>query len=266
MCELLAVCSAQATTLDLEWAEFSSHGSQDSGNPDGWGVGYYRGLDVALFREPQPGADSACANLLDRCAPPSPIAIAHVRRAVRGAAVLANCQPFARLLAGRVHLFAHNGNVADFHEMDAKIPAWLSCLGDTDSERLFALLLTSLAPVWSRPAEPTVEARLEVVSEFATRMRERGAVNFLYSDGELVFAHGHRRTLPGDEISTDPGLYLLERGVDCPEPLDAPLAGLRQSGRCTRQALVATVPLNDQGWTPLAPGQVVCLRNGARIA
>ncbi len=266
MCELLGVSSDRPTRLEIEWAEFAGHGSPAGGSPDGWGVGYYRGLDVATFREPRPAAESACSDLLSKCAPLSPIAISHVRRAVRGAAVLANCQPFARPLAGRMHMFAHNGYVAELVETDAGIPPWLAPVGDTDSERLFGLLLAELAPVWSQPAPPTIDARLEVVHDFAGRMREKGAVNFLYSDGELLFAHGHRRTLPGDEISTDPGLYLLERGGDCEESLDVPVAGLRESGDCMSQVLVATVPLNEQSWTPLTHGQLVCLRGGIRVA
>ena len=266
MCELLGVSSDQPLQLDFEWDEFSRHGSLGGGNPDGWGVGYYRGRDVAIFREPRPAADSDCSEFLGTCAPASAIVVAHVRRAALGRPILANCQPFARTLAGRVHLFAHNGYVPEIVAADAGLPAWLDPVGDTDSELLFGQLLVRLAAVWSQPALPTIEARFEVVREFAAEKRQQGAMNFLYSDGELLFAHGHRRTVPGDAISTDPGLYVLERGADCREPVDDPVVGLRRSGTCTKQALVATVPLNEQSWTPLAPGQLVCLRAGVRVA
>jgi len=266
MCELLAVSSDRPTRLDLEWDEFSEHGSSAHGNPDGWGVGYYRGHDVACYRQPLPAAESDCFDLLGRCAPQSCIAIAHVRRAVRGAAILANCQPFAKPLGGRMHLFAHNGYVADAGDLVSGIAPSLVPVGETDSEALFGALLSELVHVWSSPAQPTIAARFRIVRDFAARMRERGALNFVYGDGELVFAHGHRRTLPGDEISRDPGLYILERGAGCQEPIDHPVMGLRDSGECARQALVATVPLNDQAWRPLGPGELICLDKGRRVA
>ena len=266
MCELLGISSDEPTRLALEWDEFSAHGSPAAGNPDGWGVGYYQGADVATYREPLPAADSPCSDLLGLCAPPSTTAIAHVRRAVAGAAVLANCQPFAKPLFGHMHLFAHNGFVAGTDDMMAGLAPSLLPIGDTDSERLFALLLSKLEIVWSRGPRPTIRERCDVVSEFASQMREAGALNFLYCDGELLFAHGHRRTIPGDDISTDPGLYLLERGEDCREAMDVPLAGLRQAGRCSRQTLVATTPLNDQLWAPLGYGELICLRDGGRVA
>jgi len=266
MCELLGVSSDQPEQLDFEWAEFARHGSTDGGNPDGWGAGHYRGRDVAIFREPRPAAESHCTQSLGSCAPPSSIIISHVRRAVLGDLVLANCQPFARTMAGRVHLFAHNGYVADLPEENPAVPTWLSPVGDTDSERLFGILLTQLASAWPSATPPDLETRFEIVEDFARRMREKGALNFIYSDGELLFAHGHRRTVPGDAISTDPGLWFLERGGDCAEPLDTPIAGLQQLGTCTRQVLVATVPLNAQKWTPLGAGELICLRGGSRVA
>jgi glutamine amidotransferase len=265
MCELLGICSDQPMALDFEWDEFARHGSPGGGNPDGWGAGYYRGLDVATFREPRAAVDSDCAKFLGQCAPPSSLVISHVRRAVRGASVLANCQPFARPMASRMHLFAHNGYVANPMAPPGP-PSWLAPIGDTDSELLFSLLLARLEPVWSQADPPSVKARLDVVRDFAALMREQGAVNFIYSDGELLFAHGHRRTLPGDAVSTDPGLYLLERGGGCPEPFDTPVVGLRTSGTCQSQALVATVPLNTQKWTPLGSGELICLREGTRVA
>ena len=98
-------------------------GSQQGGNPDGWGVAYYEGVDVLLLREPAPAAESPMVQFLDRHAPRSELIISHVRRATYGDRKLANTQPFQRVLGGRTHVFAHNGFVPP-----ARMPATSSWL------------------------------------------------------------------------------------------------------------------------------------------
>ena len=102
------------------------------------------------------------------------------------------------MLGGHTHIFAHNGFVPP-----SWIPnpsSWLLPQGDTDSEQLFCHLLSYLEPLWSRDGNPAFEKRFDVVKRFAQEIIERGASNFLYSDGISLFAHGHRQTLPGDAV------------------------------------------------------------------
>lgn len=51
---------------------------------------------------------------------------------------------------------------------------------------------------------PPLEARRAVVEAFAAEMRPLGISNFRYSDGELVFGHGHRRTQADGTVATGP--------------------------------------------------------------
>jgi predicted glutamine amidotransferase len=52
-----------------------------------------------------------------------------------------NCQPFVRELGGRVHVFAHNGDL-DIGALRAKLPlGGFRPVGDTDSEYAFCALL-----------------------------------------------------------------------------------------------------------------------------
>jgi glutamine amidotransferase len=191
--------------------------------------------------------------------------ISHIRRANRGGLELANTQPFARHMGGRAHVFAHNGFVADPPPLPPQVRTWLEPVGDTDSERIFCLLLAALEPVWRAGGVPPLEDRLEVVATFAEEMRARGAANFLYCDGETLFAHAHRKTLPGDAISDEPGLHLLERQAGCEEDTAVPLEGVRGEGECECQVLVASVPLNQQAWSPLASGELACFEGGRRV-
>jgi hypothetical protein len=94
-------------------------------------------------------------------------------------------------------------------------------------------------------------------------MRERGALNFLYCDGETLFAHGHRHAVPGESVSSDPGLYVLER--DAGDSAGNGCFGFSCDAVEGYQAIVATVPLDDQNWTPLAQGELTCFELGRRI-
>ena len=263
MCELLGVCVEHPVRLRLGWEKFALHGSRRGGNPDGWGVAYFAHRDVLVLREPGPAATSPMVTFLARHAPPSKQIISHVRNATTGARSLENTQPFVRRLAGRAHVFAHNGHVPGM-EIPGDRP-YLQPLGETDSERLFALLLADLEELWRQRTPPLAE-RLAVVARFASRLREHGALNFLYCDGETLFAHGHRHTIPGEAISSEPGLYVLEHDAGDGGAVELPCTGLACDGGKGLQAVIATVPLDDQCWTPLAEGEIACFEQGRRVA
>lgn len=238
-------------------------GSQREGNPDGWGVAYFEGADVMLLREPAPAAESPMVKFLNSHAPRSDLIISHIRRATQGDRNLANTQPFQRVLGGQTHIFAHNGFVPPFKLSNSS--SWLLPKGDTDSELLFCHLLGYLEPLWSRGDIPTFEKRYEVVKRFAREILECGAANFLYSDGVNLFAHGHRRTIPGDAVSDEPGLYLNLSQSEKRSDMAIPCRGLRTEGSCSYQALVTSLPLNDHKWVPLKAGEIVCFEHGQRI-
>ena len=263
MCQLLGLSSSDPIRLTFSWESFVLRGSQEGGNPDGWGVAYFSGADVMLLREPAPAEKSPMVQFLSSHAPRSDLIISHVRRATYGERKLANTQPFQRVLGGHTHIFAHNGFVPPF-KMSNK-SSWLLPQGNTDSEQLFCRLLGYLEPLWSERRIPSFESRLDVVERFAQEILERGASNFLYSDGINLFAHGHRQTLPGDAVSNEPGLYVnlykSKKGSD----MVIPCQGLRTKDGCSYQALVATLPLNDDKWVPLKAGEIACFEHGRRI-
>ncbi len=263
MCQLLGLSSSEPIRLTFSWESFALRGSAEGGNPDGWGVAYFDGADVMLLREPAPAAESPMVQFLGRHAPRSDLIISHVRRATYGDRKLANTQPFQRVLGGHTHVFAHNGFVPPFKMPNTS--SWLLPQGDTDSEHLFCHLLGYLESLWSGEGIPAFEKRYAVVKRFAEEILQRGASNFLYSDGVNLFAHGHRQTLPGDAVSDEPGLYVNLHKSESGSDMAIPCRGLRAEGRCSYQALVATLPLNDHEWVPLKPGEVACFEHGQRI-
>ncbi|MBK9037216.1 MAG: class II glutamine amidotransferase [Myxococcales bacterium] len=266
MCELLAMSSRVPATVRLSLGELARHGGLTGPHKDGWGVGFYDGTDARVFKDVTAASDSPWVEFLQRQPLASSIVLAHVRRLTQGTRTLASCQPFARELGGRTHLFAHNGDL-DRARLPAVARAGARPLGDTDSEHAFCVLLDRLREPWLGDEPPTVEQRIAIVGEFAATLRPLGPANFLYSDGELLFAHGHIRTRPGGGFGP-PGLHVLTRvcAVE-PSPIEAP--GLAITGAHAgeqRVVLVASVPLSTEGWAPLAEGELLVARAGAIVA
>ena len=110
MCELLGISSRRPTRLTFSLAALAKHSMPGHSNRDGWGAGFYQGNEVALFREPEAASDSPLVRLLETHGPCTSLAVSHIRHATLGEVELANTQPFVRELAGRTHLFAHNGH------------------------------------------------------------------------------------------------------------------------------------------------------------
>jgi glutamine amidotransferase len=263
MCQLLGLSSSDPIRLTFSWESFVMRSSQQRGNPDGWGVAYFEGADAMVLREPSPASKSPMVKFLTSHAPRSKLIISHVRRATHGEVNLANTHPFQRVLGGHTHVFAHNGFVPPFNLSNSS--SWLLPKGNTDSERLFCQLLGYLEPLWSSGGIPSFEKRFDLVQRFAQEIVELGASNFIYSDGVTLFAHGHRRTVSGDDVSDEPGLYVNLYQSKAGSDSVIPCQGLRTEGSCSNQALVSTVPLSDHQWTPLKAGEIACFENGQRI-
>lgn len=243
--------SARApTSLSSSLGELSRHGGETGPHRDGWGVAYMRDGDAFLVREPDAAAGSELLAFLRRSDSQSALVMAHIRRATQGARLLRNTQPFERELGGHVHLFAHNGMLPGIER--SRLRARRSRpIGDTDSEHAFCALLDRLRPLWRR-GTPGLPDRFQEVTRFAAELRRLGPANFLYSDGDVIFAHGHRRRGDDGEIKP-PGLHVLCR--QCVE----------RTAVAQQVALVASVPLTTEAWRPLSEGEVIVLREGRVI-
>lgn len=266
MCELLGLSSNQPATMSLSIGTLASHGSAAGTLRDGWGIAYCEGPDVRLIKDSEPAGDSEWVRFIRDHALRSNIVIAHVRTATMGDRAYRNTQPFVRELAGRMHLFAHNGwlpHIFDRGEFDS---TQFNPVGDTDSEKAFCGLLEQMKRVWLEARTiPPLEERLSVVAAFAMDLRSMGPANFLYSDGDTLFAHGHRRMQAATSRVEPPGLVYLQRV--CPHAEHpATVGGLSIQSPDQSVALVASVPLNDEPWTPLGDGEVIAMREGEVVA
>ena len=177
--------------------------------------------------------------------------ISHIRRATQGEVSLRNTQPFVRELGGRMHVFAHNGRLPGIEQQLGRALRRFRPIGSTNSEVAFCTLMDRLSDLWSTPTPPSPAERLTIVGALAAEMREFGPANFLYCDGDLLFAHGHRRTQPDGTIAP-PGLTMLTRSCSVdPDALAAAGVGL---GAAQLITLFASVPLTNEAWQPLTEG------------
>lgn len=262
MCELLAMSSRHATRLTFSLEALSSHSAAPGVSRDGWGVAYYQDHDVALFREPSAASDSPLVRYLEHQGPQTTLAISHIRHATQGVVSLANTQPFVRELSGATHTFAHNGDLAGIERSGLLLSDRYAPVGRTDSEFAFCALLDRLHQLCGRSrSRPCIEERLDVVAAFAAELRVLGPANFLYADGDTLFAHGHRRLQPSTGCITPPGLHVLSQ--HCAEAQTGVYGeGVSVAGGFQQVGLVASFPLSAEGWRPLAEGEVLAISAG----
>jgi glutamine amidotransferase len=262
VCELFAISSEKPVNLRFSLNRLALRGGHEGKNCDGWGVAVYEGVDVYLAREPHPASESALIRCMEQALPSSQLVISHLRQATYGARSLCNTQPFVRVVGGCKQVFAHNGDIPDINRLDGPGGRWRP-VGETDSEQAFSLLLREMAGIWEADDPPPLADRLAIVEEFARLIQPLGPANFLYSDGEYLFVHGHERT-QADGVMRPPGLHLLRRDdAGCGE-----FVGDGVTAKCPggNAILIASVPLTDGPWEPLAGGELLVLEKGRVIS
>ncbi len=269
MCELFAMSSRLPAGIDLCLEEFARHGGLTGPHEDGWGLANYANDGaVRLYKEAEPASDSEWVEFIETHRVRSTIVLSHIRRATQGGRSLMNTQPFRRELGGSCHVFAHNGDLPDIHRNPVFPLGFHQPIGETDSEHAFCSLLHRLEALWfGSPGLPGLEDRFDIVVDFARSLDRLGMANFIYSDGDAVFVHGNRRREKVSDPPRPPGLCLLDRAEGA-SPTGLYTSGLRISAGQDRgeMVLIASVPLTDENWRPLAEGELVVLRRGSVVA
>jgi predicted glutamine amidotransferase len=264
MCELFAMSSRQPATVNFSLEEFALHGGLSGPHKDGWGIAYLQQRDAWVIKEAAPASSSSLVRFIESHHLASTLVISHIRQATRGPVCFENTQPFRRELAGRAQIFAHNGDLPDIRSCGELRLGRRRPMGTTDSEYAFCALLNALEGLWLDTAGvPEIGDRLAIVSRFASSLRALGPANFLYWDGDALFAHGHERRPAGGGLRP-PGLHTLSR--TCPfEPSAPRIEGLRVIPGSGEQEvfLAASVPLTDEDWQPLGGGEIAVVWQGS---
>lgn len=271
MCRLVGVVASEITEFGLVLKEAPrSLAILSAKHPDGWGIaahGHPDAVPPPSDRSPHDGGwrvhkgtDPAgeCKRFTEIAARSAgTVLIAHVRQKTVGPTSIANTHPFVQ--SGWV--FAHNGTLVDHASLRARTSSerLAQIRGDTDSEALFAYLLTKLDEAGLTRLGASAAAREEATRVIALATRElrdakAGAFNFLLSDGTSCFVHRFGRTL-----------FLLERTPhDRPSSRDAsePAPGSRPWTQRRHAVLVASERLTEEAWSEVPEGTLLRIDRG----
>ncbi len=268
MCELFALSGFCPANVRFFFPRFAARGGELGPHVDGWGIAFYEGTAALLIKEPAPASNSEIARFMASQTIFSTTVISHIRKATGNTAVaLRNTQPFVRELAGREHVFAHNGDIRAVLSSEEFPLKNFHPVGETDSEYAFCYLLDQLYPLWQGHV-PSVKERARLILEVAQRLAALGPFNFLYSDGEYLYCFGHRRLQDGKPPPKPPGLHWLSGVCKGPAELDGHGIHIVSSRIEPEQTvvLVASVPLTDEPWQPVEEGSLLVLRNGVLVS
>lgn len=250
MCQLLGLNCATPTDARFSFTGFSQRGGKTDHHADGWGIAFFEGKGLRLFVDHHSAADSPMADFLRHYPLKSTNIIAHVRKATVGKICLENAHPFTRELWGRHWVFAHNGDLKDYHP---RLHSHFLPVGNTDSERAFCWLLQELAK--SHAGVPSVEELTLTLKELVPQVRQFGTFNFLLSNGEALWAH----------CSTN--LHYLIRQHPFSEARlkdqdwTVNFAELNHPG--DRAAVIVTTPLtSNETWLPFQPNELKVFVDG----
>jgi glutamine amidotransferase len=244
--------------------EFATNGSKLRRNRDGWGIAFARDREVALVKEPLPASDSAWVAFIAEQPIKTSVAIAHIRYATQGRHTMENTHPFRRVLGRRVHLFAHNGTVPGVERIVDESALHFLPIGETDSELIFCCLLSRLEHYYDRDRTPSLDIRFDIFSGICDDIKKLGPSNVLYYDGEVLFAHAHRRIHEeaGEQVGPRPPGLHIKRCWTCACCNEITCPGLKVELPDPHSVLLASVALDDEGWEALPEGAIVALKDG----
>ncbi len=187
MCRMLGIVAANAVTpRELLRDAPRSLRALSEVHKDGWGVALRTHDDWIVHRSTACAAHCAeYGGLVDKVE--TQLLIAHVRQRTVGEISIANTHPFRR---GQF-VFAHNGTVRDVLCLVSRSSgARLAEIeGATDSERLFAFVLTHVDEAGD------VERGAIAATRALHALGDVGSASFLFSGGKRLFAHRLGRTL-----------------------------------------------------------------------
>ncbi len=250
MCQLLGMNCNTPTDVMFSFTGFAERGGRTDHHADGWGIAFFEGLGLRHFVDHAPAFDSPVAELIRRYPIKSRNVIAHIRKATQGNISLENCHPFVRELWGRYWVFAHNGDLKDFHP---RLHGSFKPVGTTDSERAFCWIMQELAK--SHAGVPSVDELTLTLRELTPQISRHGTFNFMLSNGQALWAHASTHLH-----------YVLRKHPFAHASLsdeDLSIDFARNTTPTDRVAVVVTAPLTtDEEWTAFQPGELKVFVDG----
>ena len=178
MCRVLGCVAREPVSIRHELLEADNPFIRQSENHDsGWGIAaHLRAEGEAPELHRLPNAAHADSGFTPATELRGRIFNAHVRRSTIGGLTLENTHPFT---LGN-YSFSHNGTVLRYPRL--LVPGTRTPDGDTDSEAMFCRLMRDFDP-----AAPV--GSLRALAEACIDSGPFSALNFLFSDGERLYAY-----------------------------------------------------------------------------
>jgi glutamine amidotransferase len=256
MCRLLGIVSSESTEFKLVLMDAPRSLAALSGDhPDGWGLAIHAvdagGSGWTLHRGVSRASEDANFHRI-AVGSRGEMLVAHIRQRTVGPVSLENTHPFHR---GR-WIFAHNGTLKELdyvraHTSSARLA---ELRGQTDSELLFAFLLTRLDAVGAGEGERVTDEVDHALRSAVRELRAQtsiGAYNFLLANGSTMFAHRFGRTLHLLELSPEDAVRSERKSRETGTRVSTPWSGQR------RAIFVASERLTDEAWQEVATGMLL---------
>ncbi len=250
MCQLLGMNANTATDVMFSFTGLAARADE---HRDGFGIAFFEDRGLRLFVDHHGARRSPVAELVKNYPIRSDNVIAHIRKATQGRVALENTHPFMRELWGRYWVFAHNGNLVDFHP---RLHGAFRPVGDTDSERAFCWLMQELAK--AHAAVPSVEELSCTLRELLPVLARHGTFNMLLSNGQALWAHAstHLFSLVREHPFGAAQLADEDLSVDFSQHTTA----------ADRVVMVATQALTQgEAWRAFASGELRVFQDGREL-
>ncbi|MDP8099689.1 class II glutamine amidotransferase [Pasteurella atlantica] len=252
MCQLLGMNCNSPTDISFSFEGFRLRAGITDKHSDGFGIAFFEGKGVRVFRDNQPAAFSPLGDVVKNYRIKSFNVIAHIRQATEGAVNIENTHPFIREIWGENWVFAHNGTVEN---LEVCVNNHYQPIGTTDSERAFCCMVAALKKRF--PNKPSEMEIFNAVVEISEKIAEKGVFNFILSNGEWMIArcatklHYVTRKYPfckvfrEDNVVIDFSQYTTEKD---------------------KVTVITTQPLTkNENWTEMKNGGYVFFKDGDKL-
>lgn len=265
MCQLLGMNCNVPTDINFSFDGFSKRAGLTGDHCDGFGIAFFKGKSINIFRDNLPAHISPIAQAVTHFHIKSCNVIAHIRKATQGEVNLENTHPFIRELWGENWVFAHNGNLDNllcektslFASNSEDYQIFYQPIGSTDSEKAFCFMLNQLKNYFVD--KPNQEALINALFQISEYLQQYGIFNFLLSNGDLMFAYS----------TTD--LHYLTRHAPFGKASRIDDDGIIDFREYTNESdkvtIITTLPLTkDEHWIKIPHNQLFLFQNGDLIS
>ncbi|WP_386694776.1 class II glutamine amidotransferase [Lonepinella sp. MS14435] len=253
MCQLLGMNCNTPTDIVFSFEGFRRRAGLTDSHSDGFGIAFFEGKGVRIFRDNRPAALSPIGDCVKQYNIKSLNVIAHIRKATQGSVDIENTHPFIREIWGENWVFAHNGNLHDLPDMTGR---FCQPIGSTDSEAAFCYMAEFLKNRFRRkPAEQEIFAAVQEVTEF---LSQHGTFNFILSNGEWMIGHCATNL----HYITRQAPFGKAQRIDDEGVID--FSEYAKEG--DKVTIITTFPLTkDEKWTKMLSGGFVFFKDGELI-